>query len=1583
MNKCRSGAATNMMVGQQTRQSGSARDASSSHGFVSGKTTLKASEFARTQKLSATQDGNRSCIIRRGTPTESLGVQIGVSKNTRRPRVTWLLSTGLARGSGLLMGDYIVSINGNDCAGSTNADVVKMIQDAGTEIFLVVNTKDSGAASAASPAASPADERDTTSRQNRVLSKVLSALPHVSTTVAEVPAASKGTAGKPPKKNASKTTTRDKGVTSPKEATPATTSPPKSPGRKGVNKGPSHQKKRTAASAVTGVHKTSPQKNSGTGKAKSPRVTPFQGPVKAASVSPPKDADQANGPADKPAPVWRGGVSSKKKASDLFSYVTPLTRGTKFEEKSKPSKYKAFWEKDDDSKETGVSKKSKSTSKHNSADAAQGSGNARGDGAANGNESVAGPAEDKRKSNKDMRPRNTVAPSVTTAVAADTRAALRAEKQDLTARVQRMSHEEAGGDADSTASRAPTLPSLRDYIAEQRRRKVNNGGVLEFEVSITTNQHVEINDYDTAGGGPQTRVADTAEQPGGVSATTGPTHNASGTATTTDTADTTEPDGKVPDTGDGTPPEKGDSDEALLTWEAVEKMGATIDEQHMEVLNAVLAERDEARVERNELLSKLVAVTDSYEELLTSKEMEVQLLTLSQTQLQGKIDDMQSGADRLLPRDTPTDTPTPVAPDADGVIAQASVLMEAAASEKESLEASVQDMKTMVTALEDAVQAKDRLLRLRQQAREDDAAEFDQRIHEAVEAKEHEVRTELAATVAKLTSDLEAMQDAYLEAAKRPATATSAVASDTSDAPEGAEGGAAQADVDGSVLDSVTQRLHATLAALEAARAENADITQALAESADKHEAATAAHAAALEELRAEIADMASQREAAEAAQDTAHTHALEEQAEEHARRFEEMETNMATAMELAQAEVDKLLATKQEEIDMLLDDRDATIASLRAEVAHYSATNSGGSGNEDSVIDAKNREIQMKDQIICKLQDTVTVLEDVNSLEKEGFDTNETKWQAMVEQVRADGAKALQEKDAEVHAMMEQMQEALQEAMSAKGDLLCLDECANVLVAKEIEKRTDDELELLKSETAGATLARLELALAGTDPSVNREVIRLKLEIARLRHEGVSEEVVAKLTGMTEHVSSLVARRECHEASTQTTSVTVVDCETLARANEGAAAAKLALVEYKAKTEHELEFLRGKTAHLEESLARNEQRLLDFDAVRRKLLNEIHDLKGNTRVFCRVRPLLETEVSRFHMSHLVLPTDLDTGKLTVIDDTRKSVDGSKKQAFTDFEYNKIFAPEATQAEVFAEVEQLIDCAVMGQNVCIFAYGQTGSGKTYTMSGNVASPETRGIMPRAVEHLFSEIERMSHRNWMYTVKMSFLEIYNDQIRDLLTENSSIEGDEDALRCDVRLEKNGSLTVTNLEEFTVSSSQEVLALLGTADTHRAVAASEMNARSSRSHSVCRIVLTAVHRATKQTVASKINMVDLAGSERLTVPTPAMIDAVPLVERPALQASVAVRTAETLHINKSLSTLALVFQALRRKRSGTHVPYRDSKLTFLLQDSLCGDSKNLMLVNVSPREDCLAESLCSLRFASKVNATVSKAPAAKHD
>lgn len=126
MSKSRARAPATMMVGQHARPDGGTRDTASGHAFAVGRTTLKAADFARSQKLSVPQDGSRTCIIQRSNPTESLGVQIGVSANTMRPRVTWLRPAGLAHGAGLIIGDYIVSINGADCAGSTNATVVKV-----------------------------------------------------------------------------------------------------------------------------------------------------------------------------------------------------------------------------------------------------------------------------------------------------------------------------------------------------------------------------------------------------------------------------------------------------------------------------------------------------------------------------------------------------------------------------------------------------------------------------------------------------------------------------------------------------------------------------------------------------------------------------------------------------------------------------------------------------------------------------------------------------------------------------------------------------------------------------------------------------------------------------------------------------------------------------------------------------------------------------------------------------------------------------------------------------------------------------------------------------------------------------------------------------------------------------------------------------------------------------------------------------------------------------------------------------------------------------------------------------------------
>jgi kinesin family protein C1 len=274
----------------------------------------------------------------------------------------------------------------------------------------------------------------------------------------------------------------------------------------------------------------------------------------------------------------------------------------------------------------------------------------------------------------------------------------------------------------------------------------------------------------------------------------------------------------------------------------------------------------------------------------------------------------------------------------------------------------------------------------------------------------------------------------------------------------------------------------------------------------------------------------------------------------------------------------------------------------------------------------------------------------------------------------------------------------------------------------------------------------------------------------------------------------------------------------------------------------------------------------------------------------------------------------------------------------------------------------LLPLVCLRYNVCIFAYGQTGSGKTYTMTGEDGS-ETRGLIPRAVNFLFEEMASLEARGWEFSARASFLEIYNEQIRDLLDDSGEQK------QHTVKMAKDGMQFISNLQELTVESSEDLAELMQVALTNRAVATSEMNERSSRSHSVCRITLVGTRGSTQ--IQSTINMVDLAGSERLSSPSKAEIDLAPLDERAALHENASKRQAETLAINKSLSALASVIQAVRVKSN--HVPYRDSKLTYVLQDALGKDSKCLMMVNVSPRTDCLNETLCSLRFASKVNDT----------
>ncbi|XP_072287463.1 kinesin-like protein KIFC1 [Pyxicephalus adspersus] len=372
----------------------------------------------------------------------------------------------------------------------------------------------------------------------------------------------------------------------------------------------------------------------------------------------------------------------------------------------------------------------------------------------------------------------------------------------------------------------------------------------------------------------------------------------------------------------------------------------------------------------------------------------------------------------------------------------------------------------------------------------------------------------------------------------------------------------------------------------------------------------------------------------------------------------------------------------------------------------------------------------------------------------------------------------------------------------------------------------------------------------------------------------------------------------------------------------------------------------------LKQTVEERDAQVYALETERRRLHNTVQELKGNIRVFCRVRPTLQTE--KAHASgHIVFPNNDEKAiVLTKLEESHTGKEKSQSLKY-DFNFDCIFPPTTSQAAVFEEISLLVQSALDGYPVCIFAYGQTGSGKTYTMEGpDKISLETMGMIPRAIRQIFSSAEELKSKGWEYKFTASFLEIYNETIKDLL-----VNRPEKKQEYEIRKVNNTSndVYVTNLRYVEVSSVEEVHDLLHAAKLNRSVAKTALNDRSSRSHSVFQLKIEGENKLRDVHTSSVISLIDLAGSERLD-----------------RSLSTGDRLKETQSINTSLSTLGMVITSLCNKDS--HIPYRNSKLTYLLQNSLGGNSKVLMFVNISPLEENFAESLNSLRFASKVNECV---------
>ncbi|XP_068784194.1 kinesin-like protein KIF27 isoform X2 [Struthio camelus] len=336
-------------------------------------------------------------------------------------------------------------------------------------------------------------------------------------------------------------------------------------------------------------------------------------------------------------------------------------------------------------------------------------------------------------------------------------------------------------------------------------------------------------------------------------------------------------------------------------------------------------------------------------------------------------------------------------------------------------------------------------------------------------------------------------------------------------------------------------------------------------------------------------------------------------------------------------------------------------------------------------------------------------------------------------------------------------------------------------------------------------------------------------------------------------------------------------------------------------------------------------------------------------KVAVRIRPLLSKEVLHNHQVCV-----------RFVPNTQQIIIG-KDRVFT---FDFVFGKNSTQAEVYTTcIKPLVMSLTEGYNATVFAYGQTGSGKTYTIGGgHIASvaEDEKGIIPRAIQELFQHISE--NHNIDFSVKVSYIEVYKEELRDLLELETSVKD------LHIREDEKGNTVIVGAKEYHVECADEVISLLEGGNAARHTGTTQMNEHSSRSHAIFTISICQKQSAESQEntdaaqdsswksvqmIASKFHFVDLAGSERVTK-----------------TGNTGERFKESIQINSGLLALGNVISALGDpKRKSVHIPYRDAKITRILKDSLGGNAKTVMITCISPSSSDFDESLNSLKYANR--------------
>eukprot|EP00003_Mantamonas_plastica_P032416 TRINITY_DN87_c0_g1_i1.p1 TRINITY_DN87_c0_g1~~TRINITY_DN87_c0_g1_i1.p1 ORF type:complete len:1450 (+),score=653.87 TRINITY_DN87_c0_g1_i1:1167-5516(+) len=628
-------------------------------------------------------------------------------------------------------------------------------------------------------------------------------------------------------------------------------------------------------------------------------------------------------------------------------------------------------------------------------------------------------------------------------------------------------------------------------------------------------------------------------------------------------------------------------------------------------------------------------------------------------------------------------------------------------------------------------------------------------------------------------------------------------------------------------------------------------------------------------------------------------------------------------------------LETQKRDLDAQIADLQSQIEGLNNQISQMEQSDSGSAATPEADLKKAQRQVTKLEGETQRLSDRVAQMKSDHAME---INAVQQKWANEFEQTTND----LQKQKSDLQEKLQEQQQANEKLKQTVGEKEAKIMEITTRLAN-MESTGSSEVEKVKKELEDYR-AQMEAESKEKDSAHQQQITEISSQ-----HEEEKKELSGQLQEASEQLST--AQVDLKEAGEKIETLTR-EIEEL-RSAQSEAEAKHAEMQEQLKVldewmekansfEEELTMAQAYTKDVEERLRKEQKE-------RKDLHNKIQLMKGAIRVFARCRPASSKERKREGYRDVVIIPDPMTVELDNDDEEEDN---------KSFHFDGAFGADSTQLQMAEASLDLVRSACDGYNVCIFAYGQTGSGKTYTMYGDLEDgSDNQGITPRALRELFHICESEKKVS-PYSIEVYMCELYLDNLRDLLYEGA----DNKRPKLDPKLDQNdGLVKMSTITTVPVTSVEEVVEVMNRGLLGRKTTATEMNDASSRSHLVFSLLIKRQQRKKKKNKTikvwkvGKLSLVDLAGSER---PDKTGND----VGSKAFKEGIA--------INQSLTALGGVIHELAENKKGAHISYRSSMLTRLMQDSLGGNAKTLMIVCISPADYNISETATTLDYGTRV-------------